>query len=93
MTAPDSRPIPFATAALRVFDLSLSQMLWSRRTVFMALVVGGPVFIAAIVRLVLLLGLPTSIQPTGATIFGAMIWGLYVRFAIPVLAVFSYLVK
>jgi len=56
-------PIPFTTAALRVFDLSLSQMLWSRRTVFMALVVGGPVFIAAIVRLVLLLGLPTSIQP------------------------------
>jgi ABC-type transport system involved in multi-copper enzyme maturation permease subunit len=88
MTVPSSRPIPFTTAALRVFDLSLGQMLWSRRTVFMALVVGGPVFIALIVRLILLLDLPTAIQPTGATIFGTMIWGLYVRFAIPVLAVF-----
>jgi len=88
MTAPDSRPIPFATAALRVFDLSLSQMLWSRRTVFMALVVGGPVVIAVIVRLMLLGGLPIAVQPTGPAIFGAMIWGLYVRFAIPVLAVF-----
>ena len=30
-------------ASLRVFDLSLGEMLWSRRTIFMALVVGGPV--------------------------------------------------
>ena len=31
----------FLTSALRVFDLSLGEMLWSRRTIFMALVVGG----------------------------------------------------
>ena len=36
----------FFYAALRVFDLSLSDMLWSRRTVFMALVVGLPVLIS-----------------------------------------------
>ena len=44
-TAP--RPIPtapgFLPSALRVFDLSLGEMLWSRRTIFMALVVGAPV--------------------------------------------------
>ena len=36
-------PVPtLVPRPLRVFDLSLGQMLWSRRTVFMALVVGGP---------------------------------------------------
>ena len=30
-------------SSLRVFDLSLGEMLWSRRTVFLALIVGGPV--------------------------------------------------
>ena len=45
-TAP-SRAIPaapgFVTAGLRIFDLSLGEMLWSRRTIFMLLVVGAPV--------------------------------------------------
>ena len=38
------------TSSLRVFDLSLGEMLWSRRTIFMALVVGAPVFIALLLR-------------------------------------------
>ncbi len=33
----------FWNAVLRVFDMSLGQMLWSRRTVFMALATGAPV--------------------------------------------------
>ena len=41
-----ARPLPpapgFLRLALRVFDLSLGEMLWSRRTIFMALVVGAP---------------------------------------------------
>ena len=53
MSAPASgRPQPrvpsFGTAVARVFDLSLGEMLWSRRTIFMALVVGGPVLLALI---------------------------------------------
>ena len=43
-------------AAARVFDLSLGDMLWSRRTVFMGLLVGLPVVLAAIVRLLHELG-------------------------------------
>jgi len=35
-----------AASAVRVFDLSLGEMLWSRRSVFLALVVGGPVVLA-----------------------------------------------
>mgnify|MGYP000365170312 CR=1 FL=1 len=35
------------TAAMRVFDLSLGQMLWSRRTVFLGLIVGSPLALGA----------------------------------------------
>ena len=81
-----------ASSALRIFDLSLGQMLWSRRTVFMALVVGGPVLIAIIVSIVDALGAGgmrvNGVRMQGASIFGMMIWIFYLRFTVPVLAVF-----
>jgi ABC-2 type transport system permease protein len=80
------------TAARRVFELSLGEMLWSRRTIFMALVVGGPVIIALAFRLVEWFGLPAlrvnGVRVEGAAIFGVMIWMLFVRFIVPVLGVF-----
>lgn len=83
---------PFVTAALRVFDLSLGQMLWSRRTIFLALVVGSPLALGVLFRVLEMLGIgdmrvgrnPVS----GATVFGGMIWLLYLRFMVPVLGVF-----
>jgi ABC-type transport system involved in multi-copper enzyme maturation permease subunit len=82
----------FLYASLRVFDVSLSEMLWSRRTIFMALVVGLPVMIAVIVRLLFELGAPAmrvnNNQVTGPVIFGLMIWVFFIRFSIPVLGVF-----
>jgi ABC-type transport system involved in multi-copper enzyme maturation permease subunit len=79
-------------AALRVFDVSLSEMLWSRRTVFMGLVLGLPVLIAVIIRVLaaadLPLGQANGVRLTGPIVFGLMIWMLFVRFCIPVLAVF-----
>jgi hypothetical protein len=82
----------FVYAALRVFDLSLGEMLWSRRTVFMALVVGLPVVIAFIIWSLAALGAPmgraNGIALTGPVIFGLMIWMFYVRFIVPVLALF-----
>ena len=79
-------------ASLRVFDLSLNEMLWSRRTIFMGLVVGLPVLIAVIVRLVTSLGGSgmhvNSIAIDGPTIFGLMIWMFFLRFSIPVLGIF-----
>ena len=82
----------FLYAALRVFDLSLGEMLWSRRTVFMALVVGLPVLIAVVVRSLVELGRAdhavNSTASTGPVIFGLMIWGFFVRFSVPVLGVF-----
>ncbi len=90
------RPIPqapgYLASALRVFDLSLSEMLWSRRTIFMALVVGAPVLIALFLRLLDALGAPVfqvnGAQMAGPAIFGLMMWVFYLRFTVPVLGVF-----
>lgn len=91
MTTPRKTP-GVLYAALRIFDVSLGEMLWSRRTVFMALVVGLPVVIALVVRLLTSLGAPAmrvnSVAIDGPTIFGLMIWGFYLRFIVPVLGVF-----
>lgn len=94
-------PAPgFLASSLRVFDLSIGEMLWSRRTVFMALVVGAPVLIALFLRLLVGLGAPlfenqetrdgvtTTVRMTGPAIFGLMIWIFYLRFTVPVLGVF-----
>jgi ABC-type transport system involved in multi-copper enzyme maturation permease subunit len=84
--------LPFWGAARRVFDLSLGEMLWSRRTIFMALVVGGPVLLALIVRALDVFGM-TALRVNGRAVggigvFGVMIWMLFLRFIVPVLAVF-----
>jgi ABC-type transport system involved in multi-copper enzyme maturation permease subunit len=87
------------TSSLRIFDLSLGEMLWSRRTIFMLLVVGAPVLLALFLRVLVFLGAPLmeeghiqnqgqSVRMTGPAIFGLMIWVFYLRFTVPVLGVF-----
>jgi len=92
MTRPATSPTLIGSA-LRIFDLSLGQMLWSRRSIFLALVVGGPVVLAVIVRTLSVVVPSSSLRINGAivggpSIFGMMIWLLYVRFIVPVLGVF-----
>jgi ABC-type transport system involved in multi-copper enzyme maturation permease subunit len=92
MTRPATSPTLLGSV-VRIFDLSLGQMLWSRRSIFLALVVGGPVVLAATVRIIALLVPSSSLRVNGAmvggpSIFGMMIWLLYVRFIVPVLGVF-----
>jgi ABC-type transport system involved in multi-copper enzyme maturation permease subunit len=86
------RPLSFWAASRRLFDLSLGEMLWSRRTIFMALIVGGPVLLALIVRVLESFGMPAlrvnGQRVGGMGVFGIMIWMLYLRFAIPILGVF-----
>ena len=94
MSVPASRRAPsFPASVLRVFDLSLGEMLWSRRSLFLALLVGGPVVLAAISRVIEVAGQSGALRMngssvTGSDIFGLMIWLLYVRFIVPVLGVF-----
>lgn len=80
------------SSAARVFELSVGEMLWSKRTIFMALVVGAPVVIACVVRSLVWLGLPVGsvdgVRITGPAIFGGMIWILYLRISVPLLGVF-----
>jgi ABC-type transport system involved in multi-copper enzyme maturation permease subunit len=82
----------FLYASMRVFDLSLSEMLWSRRTVFMGLVTGVPVILALVVRAADVLGASTwrvnNTAMTGSSIFALMIWAFYLRFSVPVLGAF-----
>ena len=82
----------YFSAAKRVFDLSLGEMLWSRRTIFMGLVVAGPVLLALIVKGVELFGMSAlrvnGQRVAGFGIFGVMIWMLFLRFIVPVLGVF-----
>lgn len=77
---------------MRVFELSVTEMLWSRRTIFMGLVVGVPVLLALIVRLLQALGAGNihvnNTNVNGPAIFGLMIWAFYLRFSVPVLGAF-----
>jgi ABC-2 type transport system permease protein len=82
----------FAAAALRVFDLSLGQMLWSRRTIFMGLVVAAPVVIGFLYRLLQWSRMHAvrvnGVAIGGEAVFGIIIWLLFIRFIVPVLGVF-----
>jgi len=91
--SPANRRPSFVSSVLRIFDLSLSEMLWSRRSVFLALLVGGPILLAVVSRVVWMFGPNESLRinggaVSGASIFGLMIWLLYVRFIVPILGVF-----
>ncbi len=86
------RPPSFWSATARVFDLSLGQMLWSRRTIFLALVVGAPVLLAVLIRILQAAGVMAmrinGTTPAGSMMFGVFIWVLFLRFIVPVLGVF-----
>jgi ABC-type transport system involved in multi-copper enzyme maturation permease subunit len=89
---PEPRTPSVFSSAIRVFDLSLGQMLWSRRSVLLGLLLGGPVFLAIVLRVVATLfesGFQINgAKAAGASIFGLMVWLLYIRFIVPVLGVF-----
>ena len=92
--ATPNRPVPtLMTTAIRIFELSLGQMLWSRRSVFLALISAAPVALAGLIRFATfaeprLLPQINGERLGGAALFGLMIWLLYVRFIVPVLGMF-----
>ncbi len=86
------RATGMVAASLRIFELSLGEMLWSRRTIFMGLVVGLPVLLALVIRLFELTGASgvrvNNMAVDGPAVFGLIIWAFFLRFSIPVLGVF-----
>jgi len=89
---PARRAPSLMTAAARIFDLSLARMLWSRGTVFMGLLVGLPVILSVLIRVVQAVFTPSMRVDgqlvTGPFVFNLMVWGMYLRFIVPVLAVY-----
>ena len=89
---PAPRTATVMASAMRIFDLSLGQMLWSRRSVFLGLLLGAPVLLALVLRIVDSLHASgfkvNGAAVGGSTIFGMMIWLLFIRFIVPVLGVF-----
>jgi len=90
---PGSQGSPsLVSSSARVFDLSLGQMLWSKRSVFLGILTGGPLLLAFLIRLLSATRLGSvqinGARVSGAAIFGMMIWLLYIRFIVPVLGVF-----
>jgi ABC-2 type transport system permease protein len=92
MTEPARTMPSVLSSAARIFDLSLGQMLWSRRSVFLGVLLGGPVVLATALRIVAVLFASSfrinGAETAGASVFGLMIWLLYIRFIVPVLGVF-----
>ena len=89
---PAPRSPTHLASAMRIFDLSLGQMLWSRRSVFLGVLLGGPVLLAVVLRIVDTLHSSgfriNGASVGGSAIFGMMIWLLFIRFIVPVLGVF-----
>jgi ABC-2 type transport system permease protein len=82
----------FVRSTMLIFDLSLGEMLWARRTIFMAAIVGATIFLAMIARVASADGVAVirinGVRVGSAAMFGAMIWVLYLKFIIPALGVF-----
>ena len=83
---PRPGPVPFLRGARVVFDLSLEAMLWSRRSVFMGLLLVVPLLFAILYRVLLAAHAPVRITP--ALFFGGMFGSYYIWFALPLTALF-----
>jgi ABC-type transport system involved in multi-copper enzyme maturation permease subunit len=80
-----ARPLSTARAARAVFDLSLDAMVWSRRSLVMAVLLALPVVLAIVYRSVL-----GRLPPRVAAFdfYGNVVAYYYLRFALPVTALF-----
>lgn len=82
-----SQPLPFLRAARVVFDLSLESMIWSRRSLLMALLVGLPAILALVYRAILAAELPTRAVPP-LDLYAIIVAVFWVRNVLPLMALF-----
>jgi len=81
-----SRPLPLAAGARAVFELALEGMVWTRRSLLMAVLLGLPVLFALLYRVSLAAKLPASLAPVD--LYGSIVALFYVRNAVPLAALF-----
>jgi len=79
-------PLPFLPAARGVFNLSLDAMVWSRRSLMMAILLGLPIVFALVYRIFLAAKLPQHLS--GFDLYGVVIAFYYVRNVLPLAALF-----
>ena len=77
MATPARTQPSVGASALRIFDLSLGQMLWSRRSVFLGVLLGGPVLLAFVMRLLMDTRLG-PVQINGARVGGGAVFGMMI---------------
>lgn len=76
--------VPFRRAAHAVFDLSLEDMVWSRKSLVMALLLLLPAFLAATFRLIA----RSAATVDGFDLYGVVVAIYYIRNALPLAALF-----
>jgi ABC-2 type transport system permease protein len=81
-----SRPLPFFAAARSVYRLALEGMVWSRRSLLMAILLGLPIVFALLYRGVLIARMPAKV--TGFDLYAVIIAIYYVRNVLPLAALF-----
>jgi len=82
-----SRALPFLPAARAVFELSLEGMIWTRRSLLMAVLVGMPVVFAILYRIVL--ASSAKVQPVTPHDLYAVVVAIYwIRNVLPLAALF-----
>jgi ABC-2 type transport system permease protein len=81
-----SRPLPFLSAARAAFDLSLEGMIWSRRSVLMAVIIALPVLFGIAFRGALAARLASTISPFD--LFGHVVVAYYMENVLPLAALF-----
>jgi ABC-2 type transport system permease protein len=81
-----SKPLPFLQAARGVFDLALDGMVWSRRSVLMAVLLGLPIAFGVLYRV----ALESRFGPraTGFYLYGVVVAFYYIRNVVPLAALF-----
>lgn len=81
-----TRPVPFLRSAKTVFDLALEGMLWSRRSVFIGVLLLLPILFSVLYRVLLVARLPARI--TAADLYSVVVAFFYIRNALPLVALF-----
>jgi ABC-2 type transport system permease protein len=81
-----TRPLAFGRAFRAVFELSLEGMVWSLRSLLMALLLGAPIVFGLVYRLVLIAKVPARVS--GFDLYAIIIAIYYVRNVVPLAALF-----
>lgn len=81
-----SRSLPFLAAARGVFALTLEGMVWSRRSLLVATLLGLPVLFGILYRAMLAARMPPELS--GFDLYGVVVAIYYVRNALPLAALF-----